>query len=34
MTPANGGIHGRAINRREAIRRAAILAGVALCPHS
>ena len=32
MTPANGGIHGTAINRREAIRRAAILAGVALSP--
>ena len=32
MTPANGGNHGAAINRREAIRRAAILAGVALSP--
>jgi gluconate 2-dehydrogenase gamma chain len=32
MTPAEGGIHGAAINRREAIRRAAILAGVALSP--
>jgi hypothetical protein len=32
MTPADGGIHGAAINRREAIRRAAILAGVALSP--
>jgi hypothetical protein len=32
MTPADRGIHGTAINRREAIRRAAILAGVALSP--
>ncbi len=32
MTPATGGNHGTAINRREAIRRAAILAGVALSP--
>ena len=32
MTPVDGGIHGTAINRREAIRRAAILAGVALSP--
>ena len=32
MTRADGGIHGAAINRREAIRRAAILAGVALSP--
>ena len=32
MTPADGGIHGAAISRREAIRRAAILAGVALSP--
>jgi gluconate 2-dehydrogenase gamma chain len=32
MTPANDGNHGAAIGRREAIRRAAILAGVALSP--
>jgi len=32
MTPADGGIHGAAISRREAIRRAALLAGVALSP--
>jgi hypothetical protein len=32
MTPADGATHGAAINRREAIRRAAILAGVALSP--
>jgi gluconate 2-dehydrogenase gamma chain len=32
MTPADVGIHGTVINRREAIRRAAILAGVVLSP--
>jgi gluconate 2-dehydrogenase gamma chain len=32
MTPPDGGIHGAAIGRREAIRRAALLAGVALSP--
>jgi gluconate 2-dehydrogenase gamma chain len=32
MTPADVGIHGTAISRREAIRRAAILAGVTLSP--
>lgn len=32
MTPADARIHGTAIDRREAIRRAAILAGVALSP--
>jgi hypothetical protein len=32
MTPADRGIHGTAIDRREAIRRAALLAGVALSP--
>jgi gluconate 2-dehydrogenase gamma chain len=32
MTSTGGGIQGTAINRREAIRRAAILAGVALSP--
>ena len=32
MTPADNGIHGAAIGRREAIRRAAILAGLALSP--
>jgi len=32
MTPATDGNHGTGISRREAIRRAAILAGVALSP--
>jgi gluconate 2-dehydrogenase gamma chain len=32
MTPDAGGIHGAAIGRREAIRRAALLAGIALSP--
>ncbi len=32
MTPADGGINGAGISRREAIRRAALLAGVALSP--
>jgi gluconate 2-dehydrogenase gamma chain len=32
MTPTDGGIHGAGITRREAIRRAALLAGVALSP--
>jgi gluconate 2-dehydrogenase gamma chain len=32
MTPADSGIHSAAISRREAIRRAAVLAGVAISP--